>query len=49
MTKNTVQTIGIALATVIAGVAVLGSGYLDKYIISVSPVSIIAGVVLYNK
>ena len=44
-----IQACGIALATVMVILAVAGSGYLDKYIISASPVSIIAGVTLYNK
>lgn len=40
---------GVLLAVTIMTLAVIGSGYLDKYIISVSPVNIIAGVALYNK
>lgn len=44
-----IQACGIALAMVTATLAVAGSGYLDKYIISVGQVRIIAGVTLYNK
>ena len=46
---RTIQACGIALAMITATLAVAGSGYLDKYIISVGQVRIIAGVTLYNK
>ena len=49
VTPRAIQVCGIALATMMVILAVAGSGYLDKYIISASPVSIIAGVTLYNK
>lgn len=49
VTPRAIQACGIALATIMVTLAVAGSGYLDKYIISASPVSIIAGVTLYNK
>ncbi len=44
-----VQVSGILLATIVVAVAVIGSGYLDEYIISNSQVRIIAGIGLYNK
>lgn len=44
-----IQACGIALAVITVTLAVAGSGYLDKYIISVGQVRIIAGVTLYNK
>ncbi len=44
-----IQACGIALAMITVTLAVAGSGYLDKYIISVGQVRIIAGVTLYNK
>lgn len=44
-----IQACGIALAVITVTLAVAGSGYLDKYIISVGQVGIIAGVTLYNK
>ena len=46
---RTIQACGIALAMITITLAVAGSGYLDKYIISVGQVRIIAGVTLYNK
>ena len=49
VTPRAIQACGVALATVMVILAVAGSGYLDKYIILASPVSIIAGVTLYNK
>lgn len=44
-----IRACGIALAVVTITLAIAGSGYLDKYIISVGQVRIIAGVTLYNK
>jgi len=46
---KTIQVVGAVLAVMIAITAVIGSGYLDKYILSNSPTSIIAGAVLYNR
>lgn len=46
---RTVQIAGVALAVIISFTAVIGSGYVDKYIISDNPVSILAGVRFYNK
>jgi len=40
---------GVLFATLATILAVIGSGYFDKYIISNRQVSIITGVVLYNK
>ena len=40
---------GMVMAVIFASLAVLGSGYLDKYIISSGQVGILAGVVLYNR
>lgn len=44
-----IQAFSMLLAVVVASLAVIGSGYLDEYIISNSQVRIIAGVGLYNK
>jgi hypothetical protein len=44
-----VQMIGILLAIVTATTAVLGSGYVDEYVVSLNQARIIAGVGLYNK
>jgi hypothetical protein len=44
-----VQTIGALCALVMALAAVIGSGYLDEYILSNSQVSFIAGVSLYDR
>lgn len=44
-----IQISGIALAAIAVAVAVVGSGYLDEYIISNSQVRIISGIGLYNK
>lgn len=49
MMIRAIQIGGIVLAVITMTLAIASSGYLDKYIISVSPVSIIAGVTLYNK
>ena len=49
MMIRAIRVSGILLATIIAAVAVIGSGYLDEYIISNSQVRIIAGIGLYNK
>ncbi|MDP2654954.1 MAG: helix-turn-helix domain-containing protein [bacterium] len=43
------QLFGVVFAMAIATIAVIGSGYFDKYIISNSQVSLIAGVAVYNK
>lgn len=44
-----IQIGGIVLASIVVIVAVVGSGYLDEYIISNSQVRIISGIGLYNK
>ena len=44
-----IRVSGILFATIAVAVAVIGSGYLDEYIISNSQVRIIAGIGLYNK
>lgn len=44
-----VQMTGVLLAFFATSLAILGSGYLDSYILSNSQVRIIAGVALYNK
>jgi len=46
---KTMQLIGALFAIFVASAAVLGSGYLDKYILSNSQARIIAGISLYNK
>ncbi|MEK7101758.1 MAG: helix-turn-helix domain-containing protein [Patescibacteria group bacterium] len=46
---RTIRIAGILFACVIATLATFGSGYLDKYIISNSQVSLVAGIILYNK
>lgn len=43
------KTSGAVVALVFVSLAILGSGYLDKYIVSNSQVGLIAGVGLYNK
>lgn len=48
-TMMAIQMAGAVLATLVAILAVIGTGYFDKYITSNSPVSSIAGVILYNK
>lgn len=49
MMMRAVQIGSIALAAIAVAVAVVGSGYLDEYIISNSQVRIISGIGLYNK
>jgi hypothetical protein len=44
-----VQISGMLFAIIAAVTAALGSGYFDSYVLSDSPVSLMAGVVLYNK
>lgn len=44
-----IQIAGAILAVLMAVVAIMGTGYLDRYIISNSQVSLITGVLLYNK
>jgi len=48
-TIKTIQMAGVVLAVIAATTAVIGSGYFDEYIISSSPVRMMAGVGLYNK
>lgn len=43
------QIAGALFSVVFAALAMIGSGYIDKYITSLSQVSIISGVVMYNK
>jgi len=43
------QVVGAGLALVMALLAVIGSGYFDRYIISNSQVGLVAGVSLYNR
>ncbi len=45
----TIQFAGALMALISASLAVIGSGYLDSYIISNSQARILAGVSLYNK
>lgn len=45
----TIQFAGAVIALLFASLAVVGSGYIDSYIISNSQARIIAGVSLYNK
>ncbi len=49
VTLRAIQIGGIVLATTAVAVAIIGSGYLDKYILSNSQVRIISGIGLYNK
>ena len=48
-TMIAVQMVGILLAVITAVTAIIGSGYFDKYILSSSQASFIAGVLFYNK
>ncbi|MCR4323077.1 MAG: hypothetical protein NUV61_03235, partial [Candidatus Azambacteria bacterium] len=43
------QMFGVVFAMAIATIAVLGSGYVDSYILSNSQAQLIAGVAVYNK
>ncbi len=45
----TIQVCSVLVSIIVASLAVIGSGYLDKYVISISQVRIMAGVGLYNK
>jgi len=50
MLIKTVQVSGALFAVLVATIAVLGSGYLDDYILSSdNQASIITGISLYNK
>lgn len=44
-----IQIAGVSFAVVIAALAIIGSGYFDKYILSSNRASLISGVVLYNR
>jgi hypothetical protein len=44
-----IQIAGVSFAVMIAALAVIGSGYFDKYILSSNRASIISGAVLYKK
>lgn len=46
---RTIKMTGVVLAAALTIIAVLGSGYLDSYILSNSQARIIAGIGLYNK
>jgi hypothetical protein len=46
---TTLQVSGILLAVVTFAMAIIGSGYFDKYVLSNSQVRILAGVSVYNK
>lgn len=43
------QVAGAVVALFMAVAAVMGTGYFDTYILSIRPVSLLAGVILYNK
>ncbi|MDP2651811.1 MAG: hypothetical protein Q8O94_01610, partial [bacterium] len=44
-----IQMAGATFAVFVAAVAIIGSGYFDTYVVSVSQVRMLAGVTLYNK
>ncbi|MDP2655014.1 MAG: helix-turn-helix domain-containing protein [bacterium] len=44
-----IQVFGVLFAVILATVAVIGSGYLDSYVLSNRQAQMIAGVALYNK
>lgn len=46
---RTIQVAGIVLALITSTIAVIGSGYFDTYILSNRQVSIISGIILYNR
>ena len=46
---RSVQISALLLAAIMATIATVGTGYLDKYILSIGPARMIAGVQLYNK
>jgi len=46
---RTVQTVGAIVALIAVSLAILGSGYFDKYIESYSQVGLISGLQIYNK
>jgi len=46
---KTLQTIGVLVAILAGATALIGSGYCDKYIVSVSQASLITGIVTYDK
>lgn len=48
-TAVAIQIAGASFAVLIATLAIIGSGYLDKYILSSNRASLISGVVLYNR
>lgn len=48
-TVMAIQIAGASFAIAIAALAIIGSGYLDKYILSSSQASLISGGVLYNR
>lgn len=47
--SRVVKTAGLIVAFVSLVLAVMGTGYFDKYILSNKPVSIMAGVILYDR
>lgn len=46
---RTIQFVGVTTAMLAAALAVIGSGYFDKYILTSSQVGILAGVATYNR
>lgn len=44
-----VQIIGTVVAILLVTLAIIGSGYLDKYVVSLKQAGIITGIILYNK
>jgi len=46
---KTLQVLGVFIAMIAASLAVVGSGYIDEYVVSISQASIISGVDIYNK
>lgn len=44
-----IQVAGVSFALLVAVLAVIGSGYFDKYILSSNRASIISGIVFYNR
>jgi hypothetical protein len=44
-----IQVVGVSFAVLAASLAIIGSGYLDKYILSSNRASLISGVVFYNR
>ena len=49
MTRRAIQIIGVLIAVVAISIAILGSGYLDEYVLSYNQASVISGIILYTK